>query len=254
MNLATVLFAVAAGFRHALAEEPRGSTAPAQALVPRVQPRSGDYIPFCADTTQQKRASKEDIAYKGNVGSTRYGCNIMLIPDSIGSQYEYTMRFENQGPHEQDCKCWNKIGPTGEIDGFFAGHEAVNFTLAPAGGTGGTQMVAFDDNSQVGCACHAGTLPLTAENRQFASTWVEGDFGNQQNRGWSGYDASCLVSASEGMDIPGLRVCGCNSCSTIPPGGKTGTRAYLHGMEDVDGAGPSCPPGPVALTVQVDFA
>ncbi|KAM3426667.1 hypothetical protein NHJ13734_009327 [Beauveria thailandica] len=186
------------------------------------------YIPFCGG---QKRATPAQVAYARNTGTEeRYGCNMMLIPADIASLYKYT------------------IDPDGGINGFFAGNEAITFGLAASG----PQFVAFNENSQIGCACHAGSVPLTPFS-EFASTWVEADFGNESNQKRSGFDASCLVAAQYGLHIPGLSVCGGapNTCSTIYPGGA-GDNAYVKGMEDMDIVAPIVP-GPVALTVKVDI-
>ncbi|KAK8143426.1 hypothetical protein G3M48_007261 [Beauveria asiatica] len=214
------------------------SLLPVRGFLPRSR-----YIPFCGG---QKRATPAQVAYAGNTGTAeRYGCNMMLIPADIASLYKYTIKFINQGHAVQECKCWNKIGPDGGINGFFTGNEAITFGLAASG----QQFVAFDENSQIGCACHAGFVPLTPFG-QFASTWVEADFGNESNGKHSGFDASCLVAAQYGLHIPGLSVCGGapNTCSTIYPGGA-GDNAYVKGMEDKDIVAPIVP-GPV---VKVDI-
>ncbi|OAA44442.1 allergen Asp F4-like protein [Cordyceps fumosorosea ARSEF 2679] len=219
-----------------------GSTSPMRGPLAR----SSMYIPFCGG---QKRATSAQVAYVGNTGTEEhYGCNMMQIPANIASLYKYTIEFINSGYTVQQCKCWNKIGPDGGINGFFAGNEAITFSLAASG----QQLVAFDENSQIGCACHAGSIPLTPFG-EFASTWVEADFGNELNQKHSGFDASCLVAAKHGLDIPGLSVCGGsqNTCSTIFPGGA-GENAYVKGMEDLNIVAP-IDPGPVALTVKVDI-
>lgn len=204
------------------------------------------YTPFCSG---KKRATAAQIAYKGNVGGTgpMYGCNMQLIKSNIADQYDSTIKFTNAGSQEQECYCWNKIGRDNGINGFFNGNQAVEFMLSP----GGEQYVAFDSNTQGGCACGAGSMPLT-DFGQFASTWAEFDFGNESNGGWAGFDASCLVSAKYGLNIPGLKMCGGGVCSTINAGG-TGDNAYLAGMEDLDGIGGNLPPGDHHLTVIVDY-
>lgn len=205
---------------------------------------SDAYVPFCG---VQRRATNAQITYVGNTGSHgHYGCNIMTISANTASMYDYTIRFINEGHSKQECKCWNKIGPTGGLSGFFEGNEAITFTLP----VGGQQFVAFNVNSQIGCSCHADSVPLT-EWHQFASTWVEADFGNQSNDNYTGFDASCLVAAKYGLAIPGLSVCGNGTCSIIHPGG-TGDNAYVSGMEAVDGVGGNIAAGPVALTARID--
>lgn len=206
------------------------------------------YKEFCGGK-KSKRATVEQIAYKGNTGtSDDYGCNIMAVDSSVADEYKYTATFKNAGSKAQQCVCFNKIGPDGGINGFWKGNQAITFNLAGKG----SQVIAFDENSQGGCACGVGSVPTTAIG-QFASTWLEFDFGNESNKKWSGADASCLVSAAENLDIPGLQVCGHGTCSTIYPGG-TGENAYLGGMEDLDGIGLNLPAGKARLTVTVDYS
>ncbi|KAF4472684.1 allergen asp f 4 [Fusarium albosuccineum] len=205
------------------------------------------YKEFCGGK-KSKRATAEEIAYEGNTGTEDdFGCNMMTVDSSVADKYKYTATFKNAGSEEQECVCFNKIGPDGLINGFWSGNEAIKFSVAAKG----SQVVAFDENTQGGCACGAGEVPLTAIG-QFASTWLELDVGNVSNKKWSGADASCLVSAAENLDIPGLKVCGHGTCSTINPGG-TGENAYLGGMEAEDGVGLNLAPGKVRLEVIVDY-
>ncbi|KAH7119186.1 allergen Asp F4-like protein [Dactylonectria macrodidyma] len=205
---------------------------------------SNAYIPFCA-SSKPKRSTTEQIAYKGNTGTEEdYGCNIMVVDQMIASQYEYTARFNNAVNEDQACVCFNKIGPDGQIDGFWSGNEAISFTL-PASGT---KIVAFDANSQGGCVCSIGEIPTA--NGQFAGTWLEFDFGNESNDNWSGADASCLVAAAYGLETPALKVCSSGVCSSINTNG-TGENAYVKGTDGLDGVGLNLPPGRVHLTVAV---
>lgn len=207
------------------------------------------YTEFCSDDSKRKRAELADIMYAGNVGSDgSYGCNLMLAQSSVAKEYKYKIELENVSGSEQECVCFLKIGPTGGVNGFFNGNEALKFTI-PAGET---QWVVADDNTQGGCACDKGSVPLTSFG-EFASTWLEFDVGNSKNNGWSGADASCLVSAASGLDIPGLNVCGHGTCSTINPGG-TGKNAFLGGMEALDGLGLNIPAGEVHISAQIGYS
>jgi hypothetical protein len=193
---------------------------------------SSGYVEFCSSAAS-KRATTEEIAYKGNTGTaSNYGCNIMTVSKSVASKYDYTATFTNSVAKDQACVCFNKIGPDGGINGFWKGNEAISFTL-PASGS---KTVAFQANSQGGCACSVGTEVATTSIGQYASTWLEFDFENTSNNGWSGADASCLVAAANSLEIPALKVCFDGTCSTINTGG-TGDNAYLGGMEALDGVG-----------------
>ncbi|KAF4454679.1 hypothetical protein F53441_2757 [Fusarium austroafricanum] len=206
------------------------------------------YKPFC-DGQKAKRATLEDIASTGNTGVPgKFGCNMMTVDADVADKYDYTTTFKNAHDSERVCACWNKIGKTGLIDGFFKKNTALTFTV-PAKSS---QVVAFDANSQGGCACGTDEVPVTSIDL-YAGTWLEFDFGSKRNKNWSGADASCLVSAKEKLDIPGLRVCGHGTCSTVNPGG-TGTNAYLGGMEKLDGIGLNLPQKQVRLDVDIDYS
>ncbi|KAI1026646.1 hypothetical protein LB505_000684 [Fusarium chuoi] len=208
------------------------------------------YKAFCGGK-KAKRATLEDIAATGNTGVPGdFGCNIMTVDEDVADKYDYTVTFNNDHDGDKECACWNKIGPDGKIDGFFAQNVALEFTVSASS----SQVVAFDSDSQGGCACATGKVPTTKDNL-WAGTWLEFDFGSKRNKNWSGADASCLVSAAASLDIPGLRVCDTadNTCSTINPGG-TGKNAYLGGMEAEDGIGINTPAEQVRLTVDIDYS
>ncbi|KAH7322909.1 hypothetical protein B0I35DRAFT_190169 [Stachybotrys elegans] len=224
---------------------PEAPKAPAPSSSP--SSGSGEYKPFCGGN--YKRATLEEIAYAGNLGAPgKYGCNLMMVDEGVADQYKYTTTFTNDGDDDQTCACFLKIGPKGLIDGFFNGNQALNFDLP----VGGKRVLAADENTQGGCACGSnGAVPLTKLG-QFASTWYEFDFGNESNGGWSGADASCLVSSALGLDIPGMNVCGHDTCSTIFPGGE-GINAFLKGMEALDGLGLNITPGKARVEVAIGY-
>ncbi|KAH8841990.1 hypothetical protein MCOR27_004824 [Pyricularia oryzae] len=208
------------------------------------------YTPFCnGQPTVSKRATVANIAYVGNTGTaSNWGCNILLVADAqTADQYKYTMKITNQSKDKQICTCFNKIGPTGLIDGFF--HQGPTWTMEGQG----TQYVAFDDNSQGGCVCNAGDTLRKTPMGQFAGTWIESDFGSSINKGWSGADISAIVPDNYKMQVDGAKVCFAGTCSTVWPGGKH-DNAYVGGLEDADGIGLNIPPGKCQLDVQVAFS
>lgn len=194
-----------------------------------------------------KRATLADIASKGNTGvEGNWGCNMMTIEDSIADQYKYTTKFTNVDNEDYEVVCFNKIGPTGLIDGFW--HAGLTFNVAP----GETQYVAFDDNTQGGCAFGPGTVPKTTWG-EYAGTWIEFDFGSERNNFWSGADCSSLVAASEpGQPIFGCHLCDDEDkvCSTIFTGGA-GVNAFIAGTAELDGLGLNIPAGDVRLKVEI---
>lgn len=208
---------------------------------------------FCSNRRGIKRATLDDIMYAGNLGAKNsYGCNLMLVDDSIAERYRYTINMTNSAPVSQSCVCWLKIGPDGGVNGFQHGNQVLNFTLPLAG----HRVLAADENTIGGCTCSQGVIPLNS-NKQFGSTWLEFALGVQgpegANGGWSAADASCIVSAAAGLNIPGLQVCSQGVCSTIHPGG-TGDNAYLKGMEDLNGIGINQPPGEVRMTANFGYS
>ena len=193
-----------------------------------------------------KRATLPEIEYKGNVGiGGVYGSNIRLIDISALDNSDYAANFTNLSGADQQCICWLKIGPDGGVNGFFEGNQAMNFSLP----TAGFQIVAIDANTQGGCACGIGIVPTTSFGL-FGSTWFEFDIADTSNDGWSGADASCVVSARYHLQIPALQVCWQNTCSTVYSGGS-GTNAFLGGTDNEDGIGINIPPGLVRLQVSI---
>lgn len=206
------------------------------------------FTPFCGGQ-KSKRATLDQIMYAGNIGTPgNYGCNMMLVNEDIADEYDYNVKLQNAGSKEQQCVAYLKIGPDGGINGFFKGNEALSFKL-PAKGT---QYLAVDENTQGGVICQAGEIETTSYG-EYASTWLEFDMANESNQGWSGADASCLTASRQNMEIPGLKVCGSGTCSTINPGG-TGDNAFLKGMEAEDGWGLNLPAGKVRMEVTVDYS
>jgi len=193
----------------------------------------------------RKRASLAEIAYQGNTGCDGYGTNVKLIQSNIADKYDYVVKVLGNG-NDMECKVWNKIGPTGGINGFFNGNEALSFHL-PAGGE---QYLAFDRNSQSGLTCAVGGVPLTNWG-QFSGPWAEVDFENASNGKWSGYDASQLVAGATGMPQKALTLCKLDGsgCSKLFEGGG-GDNAFLPGDEAKDGIGGNIPPGPLSLVAQ----
>ncbi|RKU48213.1 hypothetical protein DL546_002302 [Coniochaeta pulveracea] len=203
---------------------------------------------FCAGLS--KRATAADIASTGNTGvEGHWGCNMMTVDESIASEYSYTTKFTNVDSEEYQVVCFNKIGPTGQIDGFW--HAGLTFTVA----AGASQDVAFDSNTQGGCAFGPGEVPKTSWG-EYAGTWIEFDFGSERNNYWSGADCSSLVAASEsGQPIYGCNLCteDKSTCSTIYPGGA-GVNSFIAGTAALDGLGLNLPAGDVHLTVEIGHA
>lgn len=192
---------------------------------------------------KSKRATTAEIAYTGNTGCDGYGSNIKLVQSNIVSQYTYAVKAVNSASSTMQCQVWNKIGPDGGINGFFSGNQALTFTI-PAGSS---QDIVFDTNTQGGMCCQTGSVSLTSVG-EFLCPWLEFDFGDSANSGWSGFDASALVAGTVGGPYGALNVCTADgaTCSTLNAGGG-GTNAYLPGDEALDGVGGNLAPGSVSL-------
>lgn len=204
---------------------------------------------FCSGASKLKRATEAEIDMVGNIGvSGQYGCNMMVVDNSVADQYEYTAQFTNVDTQEYEVVGGLKIGPTGEVNGFFT--SVLNFNLSP----GETVTIAYEANTQGFAAFAPGSVPKTSYG-EWAGTWVEVDFADSANSGWSGADCSSLVSASAGLSIPGCQVCDASdssSCSTIYEGGQ-GVNAFVAGTANDDGLGINKTPGPLKLDVKVGY-
>ncbi|CAK7213820.1 hypothetical protein SBRCBS47491_001935 [Sporothrix bragantina] len=191
----------------------------------------------------KKRATAAQIAYTGNTGCSGYGSNMKLVQSNIADQYTYGVKAVNSASETMQCVAWNKIGSDGGINGFFSGNQALTFTI-PAGSS---QHIVFDTNTQGGMCCQTGSVSLTSVG-EFLCPWLEFDFGDSANSGWSGFDASALVAGSVGGPYGALKACTADGsvCSTLNAGGG-GTNAYLPGDEAADGIGGNLPAGTVSL-------
>ncbi|KAG5950827.1 hypothetical protein E4U53_004325 [Claviceps sorghi] len=247
-----VVQSAAAPVKDAAYEKAPSPPAPAStppASTPTTPPTSGIGTggpkKFCAGVN--KRATKAQIAYKGNLGATsNYGCNVMMVPDPTG--YDYSAVFENKSGKLQKCVAWLKIGPTGLINGFQKGNEVLTFDLP----VGGKAYMVTEADTQGAVACNPDEMQYNNYG-QFSAVWFEFDMANASNKGWSGADASCLVAAAAGQPIQAMKVCAKDvdsTCSTIYNGGA-GDNAYVAGTEDKDGVGLNIVPGPVQFLVTI---
>ncbi|KAG7102438.1 Allergen Asp f 4 like protein [Verticillium longisporum] len=187
-----------------------------------------------ATPTQVKvRATLDQIMYAGNVGTAdNWGCNMQIIDKAAVDKYDYTTKFASTG-EKFSCSCFNKVGPKGLLDGFW--FSAVDFTVADPGKD--DVYMAFDTNSQGGCACGPGDKTPRTAIGQLAGVWLEFDWGSEPNGGNSGADASVLVAGAAGLPYPGMSVSANGKvCSWVKSDG-TNEAAYMPGMEDLDGIG-----------------
>lgn len=191
----------------------------------------GTFKPFCGG--KSKRATMGQIMYAGNVGTDGdWGCNMQIIDEASADKYDYTTKFSSTGG-KYSCSCFNKVGPKGLLDGFW--FSAVDFTVTEAGKD--DVWMAFDTNSQGGCACGPGDEAPRTKIGQLAGTWLEFDWGSEPNGGNSGADASVLVAGAESLPYYGMSVAANGEvCSWVKSDGSN-EAAYMPGMEAEDGIG-----------------
>jgi hypothetical protein len=205
------------------------------------------FTDYCA-SYKSKRATDAEISYTGNVGSP-YGCNQMLVSSTVADKYDYTVKFTGQNTADWKVVCWNKIGPDGELDGWY-GNAVTEFTL----GAGETQYVAFDADSQGGCAAAEGTSIPTDTYGGYASTWFEFDFADTANSGWSGADISSIQAQAAGLTVQGMQACFSGTCSTITEGCATVDNAFDEAAEYEDGLGINTDATQVSIDVIVAYS
>jgi len=234
--------------------EPKPTIAAAPAPSPAKGPSDKGkpkYKPFCGNN-KSKRVTYEQVMYTGNLGDhdgCEWNSNMMLVDLDVVDMYDYVAFYKNVRDEPYQVICANKMGADHELTGMFKteSHKQLIFMLQP----GETKAVAADYNTQAVCAFAPNEVPLTPFG-QYAGNWAEVDFENTSNKGWSGADCSALVAMHYDMFVPGCRICGYGTCSTIWEGGKA-DNAYIKGMEAEDGVGLNIKPGRVRLDIEVGF-
>ncbi|PQE22085.1 allergen asp f 4 protein [Rutstroemia sp. NJR-2017a BVV2] len=102
--------------------------------------------------------------YRGNYGSP-YGSNVIKV--SSKSSYSYTAEFHNTQSKSITINIWNKVGPDlRDLSGSALAPKNTTLTFVLAAGA--SQIVAFDENSQV---AWAEACSSTAASGAYATTW-----------------------------------------------------------------------------------
>jgi len=144
--------------------------------------------------------------YVGNTGLP-YGANIIKVASASGQQFTNT--FVNTQNAGITVNIWQKVGPDMQpLSGSsLAPRETtLTFYLAP----GAEQVVAFQDNTQIGWAQ---ACQETAQSGAFATTWGEANFVSTG----SGYDVSAIMNPNNNnyaMTITSAEASGCTSSQT----------------------------------------
>lgn len=123
-------------------------------------------------------------SYIGNYGAP-YGANMIKVSSTSG--YDFTTEFVNTQSKSITVNCWNKVGSDLQpLSGSALAPKDTTLTFAiPAGKS---QIVAFMENSQVGCAQ---ACSETAVSGAYATSWFEANF----LVAGSGYDLSAIMNS-----------------------------------------------------------
>lgn len=196
------------------------------------------------------KSSGSGFTYVGNIGHP-YGSNIIDVPKSEASKYQYVAKFVSPGTDDWKVVIWNKIGPKGLMDGWY-GNACHELVLS----SGEERYVAFAPDSQGGwAAANTASIP-TDEYGAYASTWGEFDFGSVLNHGWSGFDVSVIVAQNASLEIQGMRICSVLNnpvCSSVTWNADNVQNAYTSADVQTGGIGGNLPDGPVRLAVDIGF-
>ena len=198
----------------------------------------------------RSKPSGERVLYSGNVGIP-WGSNIILVSHEDAHNYKYVAQFKGSKTQPWTITFWNKFGPEGKMDGWY-GHSALTFAL-PAGET---RYIAFDENSQGAWGAAPGTTGLPVDNwGGYTSTWGEFSFGDEENKGWSGWDVSAIQAQLANQEVQGMRICMVDGkgCSIITPQARKVVDAYTAADRHHDGIGGAAAPGPLRLVVDIDY-
>ncbi|KAJ9155838.1 hypothetical protein NKR19_g4350 [Coniochaeta hoffmannii] len=230
------------------AAAPAATTASAAPAAASSASSSAAAPAFCQG--KSKRATLADITSVGNTGTAdNYGCNIMVVDNSLVNKYDYTAQYTNVADEPYEVVLGLKIGRTGLVNGFF--DSVTSFMLQP----GETKTVAYEEDTQGWAAFAPNSVPKTTWG-QWGGVWAEYDYASKRNNLWSGADCSSLVAASQpGLEVPGCMVCDADdasTCSKIFPGGA-GVNAFIAGTAEQDGLGINKKPGPLHLHVAVGY-
>ena len=170
--------------------------------------------------------------YKGNVGSP-YGCNIQECTSTSG--YDYTTTFKSTASSPRNIEIWNVAGSDGQPLSGKSLPPAVSFTLGP----NESKVVAFMADSVINfCDMTDGSTNSNDGAKKCA--YVEAEFANQENGGWSGYDVSNIQNVG-------------GTCGVSVQGGNGPVSSCTQNNYDtsnvaVGGVGGNIAPGPLHLT------
>ncbi|MCJ1231398.1 hypothetical protein MMC12_008075 [Toensbergia leucococca] len=198
---------------------------------------------FGATTVPSPNDTSPDV-YVGNLGSP-LGSNILMIKAADAYKYTYTNQVINASPSQLTFVIWNNGGSDTSLDPNEANSGASSakiFTWSLAAGA--SQFLAFDENTQGAMSRQC------SENKagQPDCTWVEFDFGNIPNKGYSGYDVSSIPSSSGDVEkVSVTSSCGTSSSNSYTSRKSKRENNWTSATQVNQGAGAVCGPGPVHI-------
>lgn len=144
--------------------------------------------------------------YIGNIGNP-YGSNVIKVASTHG--YQFTNTFINTQSKAITVNIWNKVGSDKlSLSGSSLAPKDTTLTISLA--PGASQVVAFQENTQVGWAEATSSI---AQSGAFATTWGEANFASSG----SGYDVSAIMNPNGNnynMAISSVEASGCTSDMT----------------------------------------
>lgn len=189
------------------------------------------------------------IQWSGNTGIP-WGSNIIEISEADAHLYQFVSRFEGSQTDEWSVVFWNKMGPSGLLDGFFTPNQALSITLAP----GEVKYVAFDEESTGGWAAYKGQSTPLSSYGSYAATW--GEFTMRAAPNFSSWDVSCIQAQNAGMPIQGMKICTHDGqgCSSITNNMGSVQNAYTSAQTAINGIGGNVMVPALRLLVNLDYA
>lgn len=189
------------------------------------------------------------ISWSGNTG-VPWGSNIIEVAEADAHLYQFVARFEGSQSAPWTVLFWNKMGPSGQMDGFFSPNQALSITLAP----NEVKYVAFDVESTGGWAAFPGDVAPLSSYGSYAATW--GEFTMRAAPNFSSWDVSCIQAQNAGKTIQGMKICTHDGqgCSAITNGLGSVENAYTAAQTNVNGIGGNVMVDALRLLVNIDHA
>ncbi|KAJ5574259.1 uncharacterized protein N7459_008686 [Penicillium hispanicum] len=189
------------------------------------------------------------IGWQGNTGLP-WGSNIIQVSEADANQYRNILRFEGSKTDDWTVIFWNKMSPSGELNGFFTPHKALTFTLTP----NEVAYVAIDDQSTGGWAAYKGDKVPLSQWGSYSATW--GEFTMRPAPETSSWDVSCIQAQLAGLEVQGMSICTHDKahCSSITTGAGQVSNAYTSALAHIDGIGGNIQDKAVRLLVNLDYA